>query len=229
MEKALDKEEEGFTVKEKLLYAGGTIVVTVGTFFLGRKIVRSLISNTEEKKTLNEDSPATYAKQIKMAFENDGWFGTDTPKLRTVLREIPSKQVFGKVAASYQKLYSSSIYRDMSDELQATEYNEMLSILNAKPDRIGKKGENVQELTTKSYTEWAKRMKAAFDKTYGPFPGTDEEAIKAVFTEMPTQAAFLETAKAYYKEYNSNMLDDLKDEMSDYMDYMKIITSKPQK
>lgn len=229
MEKALDKEEEGFTVKEKLLYAGGTIIVTVGTFFLGRKIVRSLISNTEEKKTLSEDSPATYAKQIKMAFENDGWFGTDTPKLRTVLREIPSKQVFGKVAASYQKLYSSSIYRDMSDELQATEYNEMLSILNAKPDRIGKKGENVQQLTAKSYTEWAKRMKAAFDKEYGIFPGTDEDAIKAVFTEMPTQAAFLETAKAYYKEYNSNMLDDLKNEMSDYMDYMKIITSKPQK
>ena len=222
-------KKEGFTLKEKLLYAGGTVVVTVGTFFLGRKIIRSLVSNTEEKKTLTEDSPATYAKQIKMAFENDGWFGTDTEKLRTVLREIPSKQVLNKVASSYQKLYNSSMYKDMSDELQSTEYNEMLAIITAKPDRIGKKGENTQQLTSKNYVEWAKRMKAAFDKSYGPFPGTDEDAVKAVFTEMPTQAAFVETAKAYYKEYNSNMLDDLKSEMDDYMDYMKIITSKPAK
>lgn len=222
------KKEEEFTLKEKLLYAGGTVVVTVGTFFLGRKIVRSLVSNREEKKTLTEDSPATYAKQIKMAFENDGWFGTDTEKLRTVLREIPSKQVLTKVASSYQKLYNSSMYKDLSDELQSTEYNEMLSIINAMPDRIGKKGEP-QQLTSKNYTEWAKRMKAAYDKTYGPFPGTDEDAVKAVFTEMPTQAAFVETAKAYYKEYNSNMLDDLKSEMDDWQDYIKIILSKPQK
>lgn len=222
------KKEEEFTLKEKLIYGGGTVLITVGTFFLGRKIVRSLVSNREEKKTLTEDSPATYAKQIKMAFENDGWFGTDTEKLRVVLREIPSKQVLNKVASSYQKLYNSSMYKDLSDELQSTEYNEMLAIINAKPDRIGKKGETTQ-LTSKNYTEWAKRMKSAFDKTYGPFPGTDEDAVKAVFTEMPTQTAFVETAKAYYKEYNSNMLDDLKSEMDDWQDYMKIITSKPQK
>ncbi|MCC7303075.1 MAG: hypothetical protein IT233_10580 [Bacteroidia bacterium] len=222
-----NKDEEEFTLKEKLLYAGGTVIVTVGTFFLGRKIFRSLVSNREEKKTLTEDSPATYAKQIKMAFENDGWFGTDTEKLRTTLREIPSKQVLTKVASSYQKLYNSSMYKDLSDELQSTEYNEMLAIINAKPDRIGKKGETLQ-LTSLNYTGWAKRMKAAFDKTYGPFPGTDEDAVKAVLTEMPTQAAFVETVKAYYKEYNSNMLDDLKSEMDDWKDYMKIITLKPQ-
>lgn len=229
MEKTLHRKEGGFTLKEKLLYAGGAIVLTLSTFFLGRKIVRSLMSNTEEKKTLSEDSPATYAKQIKMAFENDGWPGTDTLKLRKVLQEIPSKQVLNKVAASYQKLYNSNIYRDMSDELQSTEYNEMLSILSVKPDRIGKNGESTGELMAKQYSEWAKRMKAAFDKTYGPFPGTDENAIKAVFTEMPTQASFLETSKAYQKQYSSNMLNDLKDEMYDYKDYMKIITAKPQK
>jgi hypothetical protein len=134
-----------------------------------------------------------------------------------------------QVANSYQKLYSTPLYKDMSDELQSTEYNEMLAIIEAKPDRIDKKGKNPPVITAKHYEEWAKRLKAAFDKTYGPFPGTDEEAVKAVFTEMPTQSAFIETAKAYYKLYNSNMLDDLKDEMNDWQDYMKIITSKPQK
>ena len=223
------KEKEEFTLKEKLLYAGGTVVVTVGTFFLGRKIIRTVLSNSEEKKTFDENSPATYAKRIKLAFDNDGWFGTNTPELRKILTEIPSKRSMTQVANSYQKLYNSPLYKDMADELQSTEYNEMLSIVNSKPDRILKKGQPPPNLTATNYQDWAKRMKAAFDKSYGPFPGTDEDAVKAVFTEMPTQAAFVETAKAYYKLYNSNMLDDLKSEMDDWQDYMKIITSKPQK
>ena len=33
------KKEEEFTLKEKILYGGGTVLITVGTFFLGRKIV----------------------------------------------------------------------------------------------------------------------------------------------------------------------------------------------
>lgn len=227
---ALVKKADEFTLKEKLLYGGGAVVLSVGTFFLGRKIVRSLVSNREEKKSFEEENPATYAKRIKMAFDNDGWFGTNTPELRKALREIPSKQVFTKVANSYQKLYNSSIYRDLSDELQSTEYNEMLAIINAKPDRIGKKGEQPQPLTYKNYTEWAKRLKSAFDKEYGPFPGTDEEAAKAVFDEIPTQAAFIEVGKEYAKLYKQNMLDDLKDEVGflDYSDWMKIITSKPK-
>ncbi|MBI3502300.1 MAG: hypothetical protein HY063_10950 [Bacteroidetes bacterium] len=227
----IKKEEEEFTLKEKLLYAGGTVVITVGTFFLGRSIIRKIISNSEEKDTLTEDSPATYAKQIKMAFENDGWPGTNTPALRTVLREIPSKKDFRKVAAAYQKLYNSSIYRDMSDELQSTEYNEMLAIVNAKPDRIGKKGEQQNQLTPYKYEEWAKRLKAAFDKSYGPFPGTDEDAIKAVFQEIPTQDAFVQVAAHYKVLYGTNMIDDLKSEsdFGEYSGWMKIITSKPQK
>ena len=224
-----NKDKEEFTLKEKLLYAGGTVVVTLGTFFLGRKIIRNTVSNSEERKTFQEDSPATYAKRIKMAFENDGWPGTNTPELRNILREVPSKKSMKQIENSYQKLYHTPLYKDMSDELQSTEYNEMIAIIDAKPDRIEKKGKNPPPLTAKNYEEWAKRMKAAFDKTYGPFPGTDEEAVRAVLTEMPTQTAFVETAKAYYKLYNSNMLDDLKDEMDDWADYMKIITSKPQK
>ena len=227
--KAFAKKEDEMTLKEKLLYAGGTVVVTVGTFFLGRKIIRTVLSNSEEKKTFDENSPATYAKRIKLAFDNDGWFGTNTPELRKILTEIPSKRSITQVANSYQKLYNSPLYKDMADELQSTEYNEMLSIVNSKPDRILKKGQPPPSLTATNYQDWAKRMKAAFDKSYGPFPGTDEDAVKAVFTEMPTQAAFVETAKAYYKLYNSNMLDDLKSEMDDWQDYMKIITSKPQK
>jgi hypothetical protein len=231
MKTLADNEKEKFTLKEKLLYAGGTVIVTLGTFFLGRKIIRGAVSNSEEKKTIDENSPATYAKRIKMAFDNDGWFGTNTPELRKILREIPSKLAITQVSNAYQKLYHSQMYKDMADELQTTEYNEMLAIVNAKPDRIEKKGNKTPKLTAKNYEEWAKRLKAAFDKTYGPLPGTDEDAIVAVFQEIPTQMDFIQVAAHYKVLYGTNLIDDLKGEsnMGEYSDWMKIITSKPQK
>lgn len=219
-------EKEKWSLKEKILYGFGGAIVLAGSFFLGRKIIRKGISNKEENKTLEEGTPATWAKQIKMAFENDGWPGTDMEKLRATLREIPSKEEMNKTGKSYKKLYASSMLSDMSSELQTTQYNEMLSIMAAKPEKKGGKPAD----TGKQFEEWAKRLKAAFDKTYGPLPGTDEDAIKAVFTEIPTQAAFLQVGKSYYKLYSKNLIEELKGELEawEYPSYMAIILKKPK-
>jgi hypothetical protein len=219
--------EDSLTLKEKLLFSLGGLLLVGGTFLIGRKIVRNRIANNEETMTLDEGSSATYAKQIKMSFENDGWPGTNTKELRRIMIEIPSKNDTSKVAKSYHKLYNSSMYADMKSELQSTEYNEMLSIVAEKPTKAGKRGKPVS--LEKKYGEWAKRLKAAFDKTYGPLPGTDENAIVAVFTEIPTQAAFVQVTARYNAMYGTNMLDDLKSEseFGQYSDWMKIITSKP--
>jgi hypothetical protein len=98
----------------------------------------------------------------------------------------------------------------------------MLQIIAAKPDKEG------QAPTTNQYTAWAKRLKAAFDKTYSFIPGTDEDAIKAVFSEIPTQNAFIQVGKAYSKEFGENIITVLKSELEvwEYGEYMKIITSK---
>ena len=122
--------ESDFTTKEKIQYTILGVLVLGGSFFIGRKLVRKVKSNTEEKKTYEEGSSATYAKQIKMAFDNDMWFGwgTDEAALRKTIRAIPSKDEFRKVINSYQNLYSRSMMKDMQDELTSTEYNEMLAI-----------------------------------------------------------------------------------------------------
>lgn len=223
MTTAAQHKEDGLTLKEKILYTAGGIILLGGTFILGKKLVQKFITSREEKKSFDEGSSATIAKKIKMAFENDGWPGTNTTGLRIIFREVETKEQFAKVAKSYQKLYNSNLFKDMSDELQSSEYNEMLSIIAAKAD----KGNTPSAY---NYSAWAKRLKAAFDKTYGIFPGTDEDAIKAVFIEIPTQADFLKVADAYYKEYNSTLTDDLKSELEfwEYGEYMKIITSKPK-
>ena len=75
-----------------------------------------------------------------------------------------------------------------------------------------------------------RRLKAAFDISYGPFPGTDEDAIKAVFMEIPTQSDFLKTGIAYHQEFNRNLTKDLKTELEfwEYETFMQIINTKPK-
>jgi hypothetical protein len=223
------QEQESWTLKEKLLYSLIGLVVVGGTIFIAKKIIRDREANKEENKSLDAGSPAAYAKQIKMAFENDGWPGTNTNALRNTLREIPTQDIFEKVKKSYARMYSkarkeANLLDDMSSELQSTEYNEMMQIVDAKPEKKETVAPSVR------YKAWAKRMKAAFDKTYGFLPGTDSDAIVAVFNEIPDQAAFVKVTDAYRQLYGTNMLDDLKSEseFGQYADWMKIITSKPQ-
>lgn len=215
--------EDEFTTEEKILYSLLGLGVLTGGYFLGRTIVRQLIANHEEKMSLTEGSSATVAKQIKMAFENDGWMGTNVEELRRLLIGIPSKEELEKVSKSYNRLYSRNLMRDMSDELQSSEYNEMLQIIASKPERTG-------DQLMIPVSGWAKRLRAAFDKTYGFFSGTDEEAIRTVLMEIPTQAVYQQVIDSYFGLYGSSLPEDLRDELDywDHSEFMDIIQSKPE-
>lgn len=220
------EQQQGWTLKEKLIYSLAGVVVVGGVIFFANKYIKDLIANKEEGKTFEDGSAATLAKQIKMAFENDGWPGTDTIALRTTLRDIPSREEFDKVVKSYEKLYNSNLLKDLSDELQTTEYNEMLQIINGKPLKKG------QPPPPAAYDAWAKRFKAAFDKSYGPIGGTDGDAIVAILSEIPTHAAFIQVGVAYARLFaGENVLTRMKSEgeFGQYDEWMKIIVKKPQK
>ena len=223
-------EHDDFTLKEKLTYGIVGLVVLSGSFFIGRSIVRGARATSEQKKTYEDGNAAAFAQQLKMAFENDNYFnwGTDEESVRSVIRKVPSKDFFKQVISSYQKLYARSLMADMKDELATSEYNEMLAIIAGKPDRIS--GNYKPIITYQLYLSWAKRLKAAFDITYWFVPGTDEEAIKAVFLEIPTQADFGKVAGAYLKEFGNELMADLKSELEfweiDAM--MDIINKKPK-
>jgi hypothetical protein len=189
-------------------------------------LVRDSLKKHEENNSVEDGSIPSFAKSIKMAFDNDGWAGTDEEALRKILISIPSIQSFNSVVKSYQKLYNKSLMTDMESELNVSEYNEMLAIINGKKDTNKSTSINY----AKQYETWARRLKSAFDLTYGFIPATDEEAIKSVFIEIPTQGAFLQVAKVYQILFNANLMNDLKSELEywEYAPMMKLITSKPQ-
>jgi hypothetical protein len=220
--------QQDFTLKEKMQYSLLGIIVVGGAVIFGRNWIRHARSNSEERKTLDEGNAPTLAKQIKMAFDNDGWFGTDKDALRLAIRTIPSKSEFRKVMVSYQKLYNSSLLGDMQKELKSSEYNEMLYIVSAKPESHS--ANEPRQLTTADLQGWAKRLNAAFNIYYGPFPGTDEPAIKAVFLEIPTQEMFQQVAAVYQSLYGNDLIADLKSELElwEYDPMIQIINSKPK-
>ena len=217
--------KSALTTREKVQYSLIGLAVLGGAAILINNLIKKSKSNLEERLTLEDGSAATFAKQLKMAFENDRWPGTDEEAIRQVLRKVASKEDFQKVIDSYQRLYSESLLRDMKDELTSSEYSEMIAIISAKPDRNDGSSQSYN-LSTSQYVSWARRLKAAFDY----FPGTDEDAIQAVFIEIPTQGAFQQVASSYRAEYGSDLIADLQGEFEfwEYGPMMKIITDKPK-
>ncbi|MBL4862073.1 MAG: hypothetical protein JKY09_03530 [Crocinitomicaceae bacterium] len=205
----------------------GISLVAVGAIFFATKFVRNKVSNVEENKSLGQDKHATWAKQIKNAFNNNGWWGTDEVLLRNTLREIPSKEDFKKVQSSYRKLFKgANLVTDMTGELKQTEYDEMLAIINAKPNKARdvKNGVSIYDPHG-----WAKRIYSALSYNWlGLFWGTDEDAIKAVFIEMPTHKAYWDTKKVYRSKYGTDMKKDMQADMDDLNTYLKIIWRKPK-
>ena len=221
-------QSQGLTLKEKLAFGLAGVILMGGVIILVRRIVRKQRADATERLTYEDGTPATFAKQIRMAFANDGWWGTNMTLLREIIIRIPSKQLIRQTMTAYQKLYNRTMLRDMESELQSSEYNEMLAIISAKPEYDN--GNVPTNITMAQLQGWSSRLKSAFDKTYGPVPGTDEAAIRAVFNEMPTQTVFAQTGVVYKQLYGRDLIADLKGELEfwEYPLYMQILQRKPR-
>tara|TARA_B110001469_G_C9628455_1_gene313986 strand:- start:146 stop:904 length:759 start_codon:yes stop_codon:yes gene_type:complete len=229
----LDKKQQNWwnslTQKQRDIIVSFAMVLGISAVgfitikFASRKI-REAISNNAENSSFGESDHTTWAKQLKMAFDNDGWWGTDEKAVRRVLLAIPSQEDFKKVQIQYRKLYKGkNLIVDMTGELQTPEYNEMLAILQAKPEKAK------DAIGGRIYDPygWAKRLYNAMSIYYvGVIPGTDEDAILTVFSEMKTKKEFADTKEAYQSLYNTSMEDDLDGDLNWSIDWRAIINKK---
>jgi hypothetical protein len=130
------KVDERNAANLKNVAIGSTLAIgtAAGLFFLARHFIRQIRANSAQRNSLEEGDPATFAKQLKMAFDNDnylGW-GTNEVAVKKVFLDLPSKSMYTKVQKEYSKLYARSLNADLEDELSSDEYNELIRILNAK-------------------------------------------------------------------------------------------------
>lgn len=121
-------------LKTVVIYSTLGVGTATGLFFLARRFYKKALANQSEKRSLEEGDPATYAKQLKMAFENDNYFGwgTNWTVVKQVFEELPSKSMYSKIQREYLRMYGQSLNADLEDELSSDEYNELIRILNAK-------------------------------------------------------------------------------------------------
>jgi hypothetical protein len=127
-------EQKIQNLKTVVVYSTLGIGTATGLFFLARHFYKKVRTNQSERHSLEEGDPATFAKQLKMAFDNDNYFGwgTNETVVKQVFNEIPSKSMYSKVQREYARLYNKSLNADLEEELSSEEYNELIRILNAK-------------------------------------------------------------------------------------------------
>ncbi|MFZ6014471.1 MAG: hypothetical protein ACOYXT_29295 [Bacteroidota bacterium] len=121
-------------LKTVVVYSALGLGTATGLFLVARHFYKKTLENRSQKHSLEEGDPSTFAKQLKMAFENDNYFGVGTNEklVKKVFEEIPSKSIYGKVQREYFRLYGKNLNADLENELDSEEYNELIRILNAK-------------------------------------------------------------------------------------------------
>ncbi|MEM9388842.1 MAG: hypothetical protein AAGA02_00125 [Bacteroidota bacterium] len=107
----------------------------IGVFWGIRSVVKNFKKGIRENEALIEGNPATYATQLKLAFENNNYFGwgTDEEVVFATLDSIPTQSIFRKVQRAYRDLYGRNLAADLKEELDTEEYAIAIEIINAKP------------------------------------------------------------------------------------------------
>lgn len=120
--------------KTVVVYSALGAGTATGLFFLARHFVRKMQADRSERRSLDEGDPATYAKQLKMAFDDDNYFGwgTNEDMVFQVFRAIPSKSMYNKVQREYFRLYGESLNAALEKDMDSDEYNELIRILSEK-------------------------------------------------------------------------------------------------
>jgi len=120
--------------KTVVTYSALGLGTATGMFMLARLFYKKAKKNSIEKNSLSEGDPATFARQLKMAFDNDNWigWGTNNEMVMQIFHQIPTKSSYQKVQKAYFGLYNKSLTADLESELTSDEYNEVIRILSIK-------------------------------------------------------------------------------------------------
>lgn len=120
--------------RKVITYAAVGVGALLGTWLIASKIEEIQRTNLENQG-LNANSPASFAKRLKMAFDNDGPFGwgTDEEAIYTIFRQLPSRAFYAQVVSAYKTLYSNDLNAVLQDELRTTEFNKVVAIYQSRP------------------------------------------------------------------------------------------------
>ncbi len=213
-----DKER---TIAKYVAFGFAGVTLLGVSYLTTRYFINKAKADAAEKLTFEEGTPGFYAKQLEMAFLNDGLPGTNVPLVRRAISKIPTKDFWKQVQKQYKSLFRKVLIKRLSEELTTTEYSEMVFIIQGKPDSITDPKQFSPLLI-------AKRLNAAFNYTVLGFPATDEDGIRSALIDVPSKVAWEQVKDAYLTEFQIPLMTDLRDELEfwEIDDYLDIIKNK---
>ena len=128
------KKKELEDYKSVVVYSAVGLGTIISGWLLGRMLFRDAREHYYANRSLEDSDPATFARQLQMAFENDNWagWGTDEKQVFDVFNRIPSKAFYNKVQRAYRGLYNKDLTSELQKELSTSEYNRIVTILSTK-------------------------------------------------------------------------------------------------
>lgn len=123
---------------------GIPVALTAGGLIYGAtRYIKSTKKDSAQKDVLLYASPESIANQLRMAFENDYYPGTDEESVFDAFNKMPTQAYYQLVIAAYKSLFGSSFFLqlsnslpdDLKNELSAADYMKVASIIQSKPLR----------------------------------------------------------------------------------------------
>lgn len=221
---AMAQDRQSLSLKEAVGYTvlcGAAVAVSI---YFVQKAITNYKAKHSDMKSFKQGSPETIAAEINMALHN-GILPASTDKLRLIFLNLSSQQEYDRIAQEFLNQNHKVMENDMRDNMQDSEVDELLAIKSGKPLKDGQKVSG-----TDLYRSWSGRIKAALDYKYlRMFDAVSSEALSKVLNEIPTQRAFINVGVAYFKDFKSQLMPDLKAKLGgDYDNYLKLITNKPK-
>jgi hypothetical protein len=111
-----------------------TLGAGTGVVLLIRHFYKKYAQNKSLNQSFNQGAAADYARQLKMAFENDNYlqWGTDRNAVFRTMNAIPSRALFASVVVQYHAMYNRNLLDDLKGELSTEDARKVEAILKSK-------------------------------------------------------------------------------------------------
>lgn len=114
---------------------GFGLSMVIGTFYLGRMVIRDINRKKSDKEAIVPGTDAWYAMQIGDAINTDSWYSwtvdDDEEKLYLTLQEIPQGHA-EKVEQAFFQRYGKTLASEFDRALSNAEKTKAIGILNQK-------------------------------------------------------------------------------------------------
>lgn len=215
------------------LIAAGGLALGFVTYKIVQKINRDRLRNRAFEQVDQYGEAADVALDLVNGINPDTVFGWSTDEVlirETIRHKIPHLEFWEAVKESYNHLTDGgNLNEDLESDLSRNEWKEIKNILRTKPANA-RQAANPANVNDAQLDAWAERINAGANYVYWyGYRGTDNEAIYAVFEDVPLVSILPALDRKYRSKYGKTLLAEIAYEMDqdEIKHIYQILTDKP--